>query len=232
MVELVPSFKHALLEEAHGVYKLEIYKPTQRDSGKYICRATNNVAEEDIVHNVHFIGKPLHFHMHGIQSLNNAYLKEREHAAKQAMEDALRAKDEYELRRSGGLTPAFRKDDGPPVALKDRLKLSTHLRDRIALVGSKVKLAVAVLGPDPNIRWYKDGNPLVYGSHVKMMTSEGLSTLDLEKLTVESTGEYKLEARNDSGSEVTTSCYLKVYEARVKGDKEPPLFVLSLRGEW
>lgn len=224
MVEIVPSFKHALLEEAHGVYKLEVFKPTQRDSGKYVCRATNKIAEEEIVHNVHFIGKPLNFHFHGIQSLNSAYMKEKEHAARQAMEDALR----------GGPEEYPRPPKPPPEVpewARDRLTVVPQLRDRTATVGGKVKLVVSVVGPDPDIRWLKDDKVLEYGSHVKGLTSEGLSTLELEKLTLESKGEYKCEAKNALGSEVSTSFYLKVVEAREKGDKEPPLFTLSVRGK-
>lgn len=220
MVEIVPSFKHALLEEAHGVYKLEVFKPTQRDSGKYVCRATNKIAEEEMVHNVHFIGKPLNFHIHGVQSLNSAYLKEKEHAARQAMEDALKT-DEYPR-------PPKPPPEVPEWA-RNKLHVATQLRDRTATVGGKVKLIVSVVGPDPDIRWLKDDKVLEYGSHVKGLTSEGVSTLELEKLTLESKGEYKCEAKNE-GSTVSTSFYLKVVEARVKGDKEPPLFTLSLRG--
>lgn len=49
-------------------------------------------------------------------------------------------------------------------------------------------------------------------------------------LTADQTGEYKCQARNDH-SEVFTSCYLKIYEAKIAGDKEAPLFVLSMRGK-
>lgn len=36
MFAITPSFKYTLLEEAHGVYKLEVYKPAAKDSGKCV----------------------------------------------------------------------------------------------------------------------------------------------------------------------------------------------------
>lgn len=148
MVEIVPSYKHTLLEEAHGVYKMEIYKPSFKDNGKYVCRAENVMAEEEISHNVVFIGKPKHFHMRGLHHAHNELLKEKEETAKRAMEEALRAKEEYEMRRTGQLPPRSRPDpELKACSQKDRLKFATQLRDRTAIVGNKVKFTVSVLGP-------------------------------------------------------------------------------------
>lgn len=146
MVEIVPSYKHTLLEEAHGVYKMEIYKPSFKDNGKYVCRAVNKMAEEEITHNVQFIGKPKHFHMRGLHHAHNELMREKEETAKRAMEEALKAKEEYEMRRTGTLPPRSRPE---PVlcSQKDRLKFATSLRDRTAIVGNKVKFTVSVMGP-------------------------------------------------------------------------------------
>lgn len=230
MFTLRPSFKYTLLEEAHGVFKLEVYKPAAKDSGKYICRAKNSVGEAEIVHTVQFIGKPTHFHLHGIRHAHTELQKEKEETAKRAMEDALKAKEEYELRRIGKLPPIVRKEETPNIPQKDKLKFVTQLRDRTALVGNKLKLTVSVLGPDPNIRWLKDGNPIQYGPNVRNLTVEGMSVLDILKLTTDHTGEYKCVARNNN-CDVSTACYVKVYDAKSEGDTEAPLFVLSIRGK-
>lgn len=230
MMEIKPSFKYTLLEEAHGVYKVEIYKPASKDSGNYVCKAQNKVAEAEITHNVQFIGRPKHFHLHGIHHAHQGILKEKEEAAKRAMEDAMKAKEEYELRRIGKLPPIVRRDDTPQVPQKDRLKFVTTLRDRTALVGNKVKFTCSVLGPDPNIRWLKDGNPLQYGTNVRFLTAEGTSILEILKLNLDHTGEYTCVARNNN-NDISTACYLKIYEPNVEGDdEEAPLFILSIRG--
>lgn len=160
MVEILPSYKHTLLEEAHGVYKMEIYKPSFKDNGKYVCRAENVMAEEEISHNVAFI-KQKHFHMRGMHHAHNELLKGKEETAKRAMEEALRAKEEYEMRRTGKLPPRSRPEPEQKCSQKDRLKFATQLRDRTAIVGNKVRFTVSVIGPDPNIRWFKDGNVFV-----------------------------------------------------------------------
>lgn len=230
MFAVKPSFKYTLLEEAHGVYKLEVYKPAAKDSGKYVFKAKNPVGDSEITHTVQFIGKPKHFHIHGIRHAHTELQKDKEEAAKRAMEDALKAKEEYELRRIGKLPPIVRKDDTPAVPQKDRLKFVTQLRDRTLLIGNKVKLAMSVMGPDPNIRWLKDGNPIQYGPNVRNSTVEGQSIIEINNLTTDHTGEYKCVARNNN-CEISSSCYLKVYDAKTEGDQEAPLFVLSLRGE-
>lgn len=230
MFAINPSYKYTLLEGAHGVYKMEVYKPAAKDSGKYICKAKNSAGEAQIEHVVQFIGKPTHFHLHGLHHAHTETHKEKEESARRAMEDAIKAKEEYELRKIGKLPPIVRKDDTPQVPQKDRLKLMTQLRDRIALSGNKVKFSVSVMGPDPNIRWYKDGNPIVWGPTVRQIVQDGsLSVVELSNLNTSSSGEYKCVARNEN-CEVFTSCYLKVYDATIEGDEEAPLFVLSIRG--
>lgn len=206
------------------------------------------MAEEEISHCVSFI-KPKHFHIRGIQHAHSELMKEKEETAKRAMEEALKAKEEYEMRRTGKLPPRSRPDPEQKCSQKERLKFATQLRDRTAIVGNKVKFTVSVVGPDPNIRWFKDGNytrkgvsdcrnleknsisgnPIVYGPSIRNSTADGMSILEMTHLTADQTGEYKCHARNDH-SEVFTSCYLKIYEAKSAGDKEAPLFALSMRG--
>lgn len=77
----------------------------------------------------------------------------------------------------------------------------------------------------------KDGNPLQYGPNLRNLTAEGMSIIEINNLTTDHTGEYKCVARNNN-CEISTSCYLKVYDAKTEGDQEAPLFVLSMRGEY
>lgn len=229
-VELQSTFKYAPIEEAHGVYKLEIYRPTQKDNGEYVIRAKNSSDVIELRYDLHFIGKPLNFHMPGVHSAHAGALREREEAILQAAEDDLYAKEQYELIKSGGWAPPYRKPR-PPVLAPSRLKFATQLRDRVGLVGQKVRFCCLVIGTDPDIHWLKDGKPLVHGNHVRSLTTEGLSTVDIDKLKPYMTGEYKCVATNPNCEEVSTSCYMRVFETRRDGDKQEPIFLLSIRGK-
>lgn len=230
-IEINPSFKYKLLEEADGIYKLEIWYPkAAKDSGHYVCKAQNSVAEAQITHSVQFLGRQEHVPMHGILQAHSEVLIQKEDAAKRAIEDGLKAKEECESRRTGKQLPVVRKVEKPSIQQKDRLKFATTLYDRMTLVGSKVKFACMIVGPDPDIHWLKDGNPIVYGAHIKNMTLDGLSVLAITKLKLEDSGEYKCCARN-SISDISASCQLLVCEAKTKGAKSAaPLFNIGIRG--
>lgn len=229
VIEIKPSFKYALLEETHGVYKLEIYKPAGKDSGNYTCKAENSVAVAKIVHSVNFLGKQGHVHIPGIHHAHSELLKQKEEEAKREMEEALKAKEEYELRCSGKLQSLFRKDAKPSIPQKGCLTFVNTLHDRIGLIGNNVKFICVVLGPEPNICWLKDGNPEAFGPDVKILTVEGTSMLEISDLALVHSGEYKCCARNNI-SDVSTTCQLKVFDARIKGEKLEPLFIDSIKG--
>lgn len=228
VIELENTFKYSIIEEAHDVYKLEIYKPTHKDSGQYTIRAKNSVDTLECQYNVIFV-KPRNYHL-GVQSPHAGVLRGREEAALQAVDDALYAKEQYELIKSGGWVPPYRKPRQPQLA-PSRLRFATQLRDRIAVTGQKVRFSCMVIGPDPDVHWLKDDKPIVYGRHVKSLTADGLSTLDIDKISLEMTGEYKCAARSPNCEEVSTSCYLRVFDARQEGDKQEPIFLLSIRGD-
>lgn len=230
VIEIKPSFKYALLEEAQGVYKLEIYKPAGKDSGNYTCKAENSVAVAKIIHSVQFVGGQGHVHIPGIHHAHSELLKQKEEEAKRAMEEALKAKEEYESRCGGNLQPTVRRDGIPSIPQKGLLKFVNTLYDRDALVGNNVKFTCVVLGPEPNICWLKDGKEDDYGPDVKILTVEGTTMLEISDLALVHSGEYKCCASNNI-SNVSVSCQLKVYDARIKGEnKEEPLFLESIKG--
>lgn len=229
-VELTNTFKYSTIEDAHGVYRLEIYKPTPKDSGQYTIRAKNKIDTIETTYQLQFI-RQQHAHIPGMQIAHSGYLKDKEEAIIQAAEDALYAKEQYELIKSGGFVSPYRKPHAPVLG-PSRLKFATQLRDRTALAGGKVRFACLVIGSDPNIQWLKDDKPIAYGKHVKSLTAEGMTTLDIDKISVDMTGEYKCVASNDKREPVVTSCFMRVFEARQEGDKAEPIFLLSIRGNY
>lgn len=229
--EIKPNVKFTKLEEAHGVYKLLIYKPNSRDSGAYTCKAINSSGEAQISHTVE-VAKNLHYHVRGVFHARDRIQKDKEKTAKKAMEEALKSKEESDKRRAEAaeLAPkVHRASPEPLVPAKQKLKFATQLRDRMALEGTTVKLMVSIIGPDPACRWMKDDQWVKYGDNVKNHTEGDKAIIELVKVTSESSGVYKCVAKNDH-SEIETSCYFKVYSAQAEGDEHEPIFALPLRG--
>lgn len=221
-----------MLEEAHGVCKLLIYKPTNKDGGAYTCKAINSSGEAQISRTVE-VAKNRHFHARGIFHARDRIQQDKEKAAKKAMEEALQSKAESDKKRAeaeeikGPRVPHAAPE--PLVSPKQKLKFATQLRDRMALEGTTVKFVCTVIGPEPNCRWMKDDKWVTVGGNVRNLSEEGKAVLELSKITSELSGVYKCVARNDH-CEIETSCYFKVYSAQADGDEQEPMFVLPLRG--
>lgn len=114
-----------------------------------------------------------------------------------------------------------------PVSVKKgnreyRLQINfpTKLMNRVAAVGSKVRLTCYLEGADPGIRWYKDEQPVVYSSRLRQTQLNGLCTLEFASASIEDSGLYKCYARNDSG-EASTSATLEVYSSGDSADLRP-----------
>ncbi|GBP11846.1 Titin [Eumeta japonica] len=120
--EIKPNVKFTKLEEAHGVFKLLIYKPNNKDNGVYTCKAINSSGEAQITHAVE-VAKNRHFHVHGIFHARDRIQKDKELKAKAAMEDALKSKGESDKRRA---ERAPRASPEPLVPVKQKLKFATH----------------------------------------------------------------------------------------------------------
>uniref|UniRef100_A0A1B0BT08 Ig-like domain-containing protein n=1 Tax=Glossina palpalis gambiensis TaxID=67801 RepID=A0A1B0BT08_9MUSC len=227
--EVKPNFKFTRLEEAHGVYKLLIYKPNNRDSGTYTCKAINSCGEAQMRHTIE-VAKNLNYHVHGIFHARDRLQQDKEKTAKKAMEEAMKSKEASDKKRAVvEVAPrAARSSPEPLVSPKQKLKFATQLRDRMSLEGSTVKFICNVIGPNPTCRWMKDDNAVKFSENVKNFSEEGKPILELRNVTADSSGVYKCIAKNDY-SEIETSCYFKVYAAQAEGDESEPIFALPLR---
>lgn len=122
-------------------------------------------------------------------------------------------------------TTSSRRYAGPSIeemlqATRNKLSFVTHLTNRVFPENSKVKLSCVVQGPDPNIRWIKDGAPIVYSSRIKNLSREGLCVLEISNCVPDDSGDYQLLARNPD-SEITCSCKLQVYATSQTSDFKP-----------
>ncbi|XP_002139005.4 muscle M-line assembly protein unc-89 isoform X13 [Drosophila pseudoobscura] len=230
--QVKPSYKFTMLEEAHGVCKLLIYKPGNKDGGIYTLKAINSIGEVQINHTVE-VAKNLHYHVPGIfHARDRIQLDSLKHAKRQ-MDAALKSMAESDQRRAEAeaeqarLRPV-RPSPEPLVPAKQKLSFATQLRDRMALEGSTIKFVATVIGPSPSTRWMKDDKWVVVGGNIKNLSEEGKAILAIENATTADSGVYKCVAKNEL-SEIETSCYFKVYAAQTDGDESEPIFALPLR---
>lgn len=231
--QVTPSYKFTILEEAHGVCKLLIYKPGNKDSGIYTLKAFNSSGEAQINHTIE-VAKNLHYHVPGIFHARDKIQLDSLRQAKKAMEAALKSKAESDQKRAEAEAEQLRQrpvraSPEPLVPAKQKLSFATQLRDRMALEGSTIKFVATVIGPQPNTRWMKDDKWVVVGGNIRNLSEEGKAILEIANVTAADSGVYKCVAKNDL-SEIETSCYFKVYNAQADGDESEPIFALPLRG--
>ncbi|XP_068144679.1 muscle M-line assembly protein unc-89 isoform X5 [Drosophila tropicalis] len=230
--QVKPSYKFTMLEEAHGVCKLLIYKPGNKDGGIYTLKAFNSSGEAQINHTVE-VAKNLHYHVPGIFHARDRIQLDSLKQAKKAMDAALKSKAESDQKRADAEAEQQRLRPAPKepevlVPAKQKLSFATQLRDRMALEGSTIKFVATVIGPDPNTRWMKDDKWVIVGGNIKNLSEEGKAILEISNVTSADSGVYKCVAKNDL-SEIETSCYFKVYAAQADGDESEPIFALPLR---
>nr|XP_043067008.1 muscle M-line assembly protein unc-89 isoform X2 [Drosophila bipectinata] len=230
--QVTPSYKFTILEEAHGVCKLLIYKPGNKDSGIYTLKAFNSSGEAQINHTIE-VAKNLHYHVPGIFRARDKIQLDSLRQAKKAIEAAMKSKAESDQKRAEAEAEQQRQrpvraSPEPLVPAKQKLTFATQLRDRMALEGSTIKFVATVIGPQPNTRWMKDDKWVVVGGNIRNLSEEGKAILEIANVTAADSGVYKCVAKNDL-SEIETSCYFKVYNAQADGDESEPIFALPLR---
>ncbi|XP_045509821.1 uncharacterized protein LOC123705188 isoform X2 [Colias croceus] len=117
---------------------------------------------------------------------------------------------------------------GSPRDLKRKPVFSTHLTNRTAVEGSRVKLTCSVLSStEPVLKWYKNGVPIDDKQKYKIKFADGLITMELLNAIPSDSGDYSCTVENEHGS-VTTSAKLKVYPS-FEPSPIPPTFTRSIR---
>lgn len=229
--------------------QLLISKPTISDSGKYVCFASNAAGKIEASHWVSFEGKEAVTHVAGIFHAHSK--KSLEEITEELMphitlppHDLLSGEPGEKPKKE---KPAAKGVKGGPKAAaaaaavgKGRrreetllhrkiLTFSNSLRDRTTTVGTKLKLVTTVIGPEPNIKWTKDGIGIAPSPRFKNSTKEGFACIELSDLTVEDSGTYTCTAKNAAG-EISTSAVVTVYAVE-EADAVAPIFTLPINGE-
>lgn len=229
------------IEHMDGVCELIINKPTVKDSGKYLCTATNSIGSQKTEHQVEFTPHPSYPGSRRDSGMaSSAAESDTEKDDKKDDPDAA-AKGKGAPRNK--LPPSEKKPQeyqsrrqaAPSIeellkASRSKLSFVTHLTNRVFPVGAKVKLTCVVQGPDPNIRWMRDDQPIVYSPRVRNMSREGFCILEITTATLEDSGFYTCVARNQE-SDISCGCNVQVYESKQSADLAPT-FTRSLKGEY
>lgn len=234
-VTVEPSEKYQLVENDDGTVELIVSDVTTQDSGKYVCQAESRAGTAEISHLVQVqarsqrnsIPTPRKTSLKDVPGTpNNEEAKEGDAEAAGGKGKGQRKRPSVQSNSGGG--GGGRRYVPPPVDPKTQLFFVAFLTDRTVSEGGKTKLSCYIQGPDPNIKWYKGENPIVFSPRCRAELRDGLCTLTLTNLTKDDTGEYRVCARNQF-SEITTQCNLSVYEA-IKQVGEAPVFAHSIRG--
>lgn len=248
--EIKNGGRYQILQHQDGTCELIIDRPDAKDCGKYLVRAENSAGKSEITHTVLFEGKASHIaeNIHGVfhadKSLLRAKTVEDEKAvpskaevAESDAEDkdgkgkskakAKKAKKEEEETTSSATEIAS--DTG---SLKKREKVigihfATSVRDRVVAEGSKVKISCFLESKEPQVKWFKNDEPIANSPKIRGRHSEGLCLLDIASATVEDSGVYKCWARDETG-EASTFCKLEVYADPGTGDV-PPTFTRNIK---
>ena len=113
--------------------------------------------------------------------------------------------------------------------LKTKIIMSAPLTNRVAAVGSKVKMSCYVEGHEPHFTWLKNGMPMTYTSTVRNSSRDNLGMLEFFDVQLRDSGEYTCLVKNIAG-ELSTKASLLVYEDLVHVEVAPT-FTMGIRGQ-
>lgn len=108
----------------------------------------------------------------------------------------------------------------------------THLTNRTIEEGIPIKFSCFAMGPELNVKWFKNGEPYVPISPVKMSSDDGLIVLEFLSPTKADSGRYKVNVFNAAGT-ISSTAFLEIYSTKgttVTADL-PPVFTSSMKGK-
>lgn len=231
-------------EHEDGTIEFIINNPKKSDSGKYIVRAENYLGKAELGHWVAFEGRDLALdeNIHSVYHVDHHKLKEREELERQKQEEARLEEEDRLAEEEAAAAEAeeagrdFRRSKPQPVSrsqkilneVRTKIVMSAQLTNRVAAVGSKVKLSCYVEGHEPHFTWLKDGKPMTYMGNVRNSSRDNLGILEFFDVQLRDSGEYTCVIQNIAG-ELTTKASLLVYEDLVHVDVAPT-FTRGIRG--
>lgn len=236
--------KYQQFDHSDGLCELIVNDPTEKDSGKYVCKATNRCGTTDIPHFVLFDGIEAHIaeNIHGVFHADHnrvdrakSEIRDLRGGLSNGLENGTTDEEDKAKKAAKGKGKGGRADPAPvaapnpaaptptkkePREQRVALHFATKLSNRVAAAGTKVKLTCYLEGADPAIRWYKDDQPVVYSPKCRQNNLNGLCSLEFTSVTEADSGVYKCYARNTLGEE-STSANLEIYSSGDSADLAP-----------
>lgn len=111
---------------------------------------------------------------------------------------------------------------------KDNVWFSGQLNNQTAIEGTSIKLICAVSGPQPVLKWLKNGKPVPWSATVRNMSGDGLGQIIFDKIQRSDAATYTCSAKN-SHNEATTEAIVKVIpKSTLPDETTKPMFTRVL----
>lgn len=110
---------------------------------------------------------------------------------------------------------------------RDKLQWSVHLTNRAGLAGRRFKLMCMCIGFQPELKWFKNNEPIEYDDHIVDMNDlhrGAYGCIWINDLCSADAGTYKCVASNGF-EEIETVCKLTVVDPGTKSKECAPTFV-------
>lgn len=107
-------------------------------------------------------------------------------------------------------------------------RIYSHLKDVTLEEGQNIRLTCTASGPELNIKWLKDGNPVEKSARLRVLVNEGILCMEIIRSMPSDSGEYTCLLTNSNG-DASTSAIVTIFEI-VKADPQPPTFI-TVRGK-
>lgn len=252
-IDIENAGRFHILQYPDGTCELTIDAPNAKDKGKYIIRAENSAGKAEVTHLVHFEGKEHHIadNIHGVFHADKSLLKPKHveeevkpkaatpaegesgsEAGSKGKRKVRQPKKDDEADAASSALVSAAETGSETSSLKRREKVigiyfPTTMKDRVVAEGSKVKISCFLEAKEPQVKWFKDGEPLQNSPKCRGRYNEGLCSLEIPSASVEDSGEYKCWGRDETG-EASTFCRLEVYSDPGTGDV-PPTFTRNIK---
>lgn len=115
-----------------------------------------------------------------------------------------------------------------PEESKNALKFITELRDITTMAGKPAKLFCTVLGPKPDIKWFKNGEPMEFTKTIKNQSHEGTGIVAFAQLFESDEGVYTAVVKNKENHVITTQAKITIIQKPELPKGMGPRFITNI----